>query len=119
MHLGQLPQCGHRAQQVDATDRETELVGALLHELPGGHRRLDQVVHENRLGDAVGVHLLEQLRQLDLVVERLRALEVVVAHLEHELGLLGGLTEVHVDEAINGSVRHVITCCTAALFAHR
>ena len=104
VHGSELAQCGHRAQQIDAADRQREPVRPLLDELAGGHRGLDQVVHQDGLGDAVFVHLVEQLRQFDLLVQRLRALEVVVADLEHELGLLGRLAEVHVDQAVDDAL---------------
>ena len=94
----------HRAQQVEPADGEGEAVGSGLDEAQRAClARGPHVRHEDRLLDAVGVHPLEQLLELGAAEEVVAALEVVLLHPDHVLGLLRLVAEVDVDEAIDRS----------------
>ena len=113
---GEFPQRRYRSQQVDAAHRQGEPVRLRFDELARGHRRLGEVVHQDGLRDALLVHLVEQLGQIHRREHRLRALEVVVAHLEHPRRLLLGFAEVHVDQAVDRFVRHAISLLCRNVF---
>ena len=125
---GQLPQRSNRTQQVHRTHRQREPIRLGLNEFACGGRRFGEAVHQDRLGDALLVHLVDEFGQLDGREHGLRALEIVVAHLEHPGGLNFGFAEVHVHQAVDHPVGHVVghvvghanvSCCVATLLAQR
>ena len=117
---GQLPQWSYRTQQVHSTHRQREPIRLGLNEFASGGRRFDEAIHQDRLLDALLVHLVDEFGQLNGCEHGLRALEIVVPHLEHPGGLDFGFTEVHVHQAVDHFVGHAtVSCCVATLLAQR
>ena len=77
----------HRLEEVEPTNPEREPVGTRFDEVQRAPLRHPDLRQQDRPFDAVGIHVVDEFRELRTLEEGIAALEIVLLDAHHPVGL--------------------------------